>query len=131
MPSDTLAPMLAASGYAFVSARVMRDALESLGPLDDWPFFAESWGRLELDPYLAERGRYRRRRFAVYAADKNGAIGRQPHQPHHQGKEYNRLFGGVERWFEPIEAEVGACAAMRTILVWCQHLFGGLSPSGT
>ena len=75
------------------------------GPLSDWPAFAASWDHLELDPYLAGHGRYRRRRFAVYAIGANGRIERQAHQPHYQGQEYNQLFGGVERWFAPIAEE--------------------------
>jgi hypothetical protein len=126
MASDPLAQQLAASGYAFVRALAIREALESCGPLSDWQAFAASWDHLEIDPYLAERGRYRRRRFAVYAIDGTAAIQRQAHQPHVQGQEYNQLFGGVERWFAPIADEVGDGATMRTILRWCHRLFGGL-----
>ena len=68
-------------------------------------------------------GRYRRRRYAVFAIDASGRIERQPHQPHYQGQEYNQLFGGVERWFEPIAEEVAASATMATILRWCDRLF--------
>jgi len=129
MAPDSLAQQIAASGYAFVSAPVMREALEACGPLDDWLLFAASWNRLEIDPYLAEKGRYRRRRFAVYAADERGGIARQAHQPHYQTQEYNQLFGGVERWFQPIEENVGAGSTMRTILAWCHQLFGSFAPS--
>jgi len=126
---DPLALALEASGYAFVRAHEMRHALESCGPLSDWPAFAASWDRLALDSYLAEHGRYRRRRFAVFAVDATGAIERRPHQPHHQGQEYNRLFGGVERWFEPILDEVAGSATMATILRWCHRLFSHLDQS--
>ena len=126
MTSDPLAQQLAESGYAFVRAPAMHKALESCGPLSDWPAFAASWDHLEIDPYLAERGRYRRRGFAVYAIDGTAAIQRQAHQPHYQGQEYNQLFGGIERWFAPIADEVGDSATMRTILRWCHRLFGGL-----
>jgi hypothetical protein len=127
MAPEPLAQSLAASGYAFAHASMMREALESCGPLSDWPAFAASWNHLELDPYLAEHRRYRRRRFAVYAIDGKGAIERLAHQPHYQGKEYNQLFGGVERWFAPIVEDIGDGATMRTILRWCHQLFSGLS----
>jgi hypothetical protein len=127
MGRESLAQFLAESGYAFVRAPTMREALESCGPLSDWPAFAASWDRLEIDPYLAEHGRYRRRRFAVYAIDEHGAAERQVHQPHYQGQEYNQLFGGVERWFAPVAEEVGDTATMRTILRWCHQLFAGLA----
>ena len=126
MAHDALRQLLQASGFAFVRRQDMRAALESCGPLSDWPAFAASWDHLEIDPYLAGQGRYRRRRYAVFAVDASGRIERQPHQPHYQGQEYNQLFGGVERWFEPIAEEVGASATMATILRWCDRLFSRL-----
>jgi hypothetical protein len=129
MTRDPLTQSLEASGYAFVQAREMREALESCGPLSDWPAFAASWDHLEIDPYLAGHGRYRRRRFGVFAIDATGAVERQPHQPHYQGQEYNRLFGGVERWFEPIAEDVARSATMGTILRWCNRLFSELTPT--
>jgi hypothetical protein len=127
MAPESLAQSLAASGYAFVRAAVMREALESCGPLSDWPAFAASWDHLEVDPYLAEHGQYRRRRFAVYAIGENGDLQRRPHQPHYQGQEYNQLFGGVERWFAPIGDDTGDSVTMRAILQWCHRLFAGLA----
>ena len=131
MVKDPPGALLAASGYAFVRGPEMRSALESSGPLSDWATFATSWNELEIDPYLAEQGRYRRRRFAVYAIDERAAIERLAHQPHYQGQEYNRLFGGVERWFAPMAEEVGASVSMCTILRWCHALFSGLAPTAS
>jgi len=133
MAHDPLRHLLQTSGFAFVRRQDMCAALESCGPLSDWPAFSASWDHLEIDPYLAGQGRYRRRRYAVFAIDASGRIERQPHQPHYQGQEYNRLFGGVERWFEPIAEEVAASATMGTILRWCDRLFSHLetrSPQG-
>jgi hypothetical protein len=131
MAIDPPASLLAASGYAFVRRPEMRSALESCGPLSDWATFAASWNHLEIDPYLAEQGRYRRRRFAVYAINERAAIERLAHQPHYQGQEYNQLFGGVERWFAPIADEVGESVTMRTILRWCHALFSGLASAAS
>ena len=119
---------IADAGYAFVRAADVRAALAASGSLSDWPTFAESWNHLDVDTYLGERAPYRRRRFAVYRADATGAIERQPHQPHYQDVDYNRLFGGVERWFAPIDSSVGDGPAMRTILRFCARLFGSLAP---
>ena len=119
---------IAEAGYAFVRAADMRAALAAES-LADWPAFAESWNDLDVDTYLAERSRYRRRRFAVYRASSNGAIERQPHQPHYQHAEYNRLFGGVERWFSPIDATVGSGPTMTRIIGFCARLFGSLAPA--
>ena len=107
----------------------MRSLLEQCGRLTDWAAFAASWSDLELDTYMADGGRYRRRRHAVFAAAAGrDEIERRPDQPHFQAVEYNRLHGGIERWFEPIRPEIGAGASMRTILRFCRGLFDRLSP---
>ena len=53
------------AGYAFVEASDMRTALARFGSLADWPAFAESWNDLEVDTYMGDGGRYRKRRFGV------------------------------------------------------------------
>jgi hypothetical protein len=120
---------IAECGYQFVSAGPMRAALESVGSLADWPAFAASWNDLVVDPYLAEGQRFRRRRFAVYEAGAGGVVERQVHQPHVQAPEYNQLFGGIERWFEPIAPQVGSGRTLQTVLRFCSHAFGSLAPS--
>ncbi len=115
-------------GYAFVHGSVMRDFLAAHGSLAGWEAFAESWNDLELDAYMADGGRYRRRRHATYLADADGAILRTPHQPHYQGLEYNQLHGGILRWFEPIRTDIGEAPAMLAILGFCRSLFGALAP---
>jgi len=119
---------IARAGYAFVEASEMRAALGRFGALADWPAFAESWNDLATDTYMADGGRYRRRRFGVYKATRQGPIERAPHQAHYQAVDYNRLNGGVERWFEPIEPAIGDGASLRTILDYCRSLFGRLAP---
>ncbi len=90
---------------------------------------------MALDEYMADGGRYRRRRHAVFTAAPDAApdaaIVREPHQPHFQGRDYNALNGGIERWFEPIPAAVAATATFRGILASCHALFGGLAPGRT
>lgn len=115
-------------GYVFVQAPSMRAALVDAGSLTDWTEFAASWNALPVDSYMADGGRYRRRRHAVYAAS-DAAVVRQPHQPHYQSLDYNPLNGGVARWFEPIAVDVGQCASLLTILEFCRCLFGALSPA--
>jgi len=116
---------LADRGFVFVEAPPMREALAASGSLADWSTFVASWNDLPLDRYLAETGRCRRRRFAVYTIGAGGEIERQPHQPHFQHVEYNALFGGLERWFEPITTDVGSGPTMETILRFCGEVFGG------
>jgi hypothetical protein len=76
---------------------------------------------------MADGGRYRRRRHAVFSVGHDGTIERQPHQPHFQTVEYNPLHGGVARWFEPVLPGIANGASFRTILAFCARLFGDLA----
>jgi len=119
---------VARAGYAFVEASDMRNALARFGTLADWPAFAESWNDLAVDTYMADGGRYRRRRFGVWRAGRQGAIERSAHQAHFQTLDYNPLNGGIDRWFEPITDAIGDGGTMRTVLEYCRALFGRLAP---
>ncbi len=117
-------------GFAFVAAGVMRPLLGALDALSDWPRFAESWNDLQLDTYLPDGHRYRRRRHATLSTrsgEKSVAL--EPHQPHYQSIEYNPLVGGVERWFEPMQAEIVAGPTMQCVLAFCCRMFGTLRPN--
>lgn len=126
-PAARLAAVLRDDGFAFVGSADMRALLG--GEPADWPAFVASWDELHLDRYMADGGRYRRRRHALYDAPATGAIRRLPHGPHFQSVDYNPLNGGVERWFEPVTAEIGASRALSTILAWGRDLFGALAPA--
>jgi len=104
------------------SAQTRRRLLRS-GSLSDWDAFAASWDRLAPDEYMADGGRYRRRRHAVFSVSPSG-IRRLAHQPHYQGIQYNPLNGGVERWFEPVEPAVGRGAALRAVIAFAAARFG-------
>ena len=118
---------IARAGYAFVEASDMRTALGRFGTLADWPDFAASWNDLSTDTYMADGGRYRRRRHGVWVAGAEGIV-RAAHQPHYQSRDYNALNGGIPRWFEPITA-IADGASLGTILRFCQRLFNSLRPS--
>jgi len=120
---DALARELHERGFAYVPAARMRSLLEQIGPLDDLAAFADSWNDLAVDMYMADGGRYRRRRHAVFSISPDGLIAREPHQPHYQTLEYNPLHGGIARWFEPIAPEVSGGRTLQTILTWCRELF--------
>jgi len=128
LPNRSLQESLSQDGFVFVRAEAMRRAFEAFGPLDDWTPFAASWDALELDEHMADGGRYRRRRHAVFAAGAAGAIERSPHQPHYQGLDYNPLNGGIARWFAPITPESGGSHSLTTILAFSRALFSGLAP---
>ena len=124
---QALADALAGPGFAFVQAADMRARLEAVGPLGDWDAFAASWDRLELDNYMADHGRYRRRRHAVYAAAAGAPVIQRPAQPHYQSLEYNTLNGGIARWFAPVEPTFAAGPALGTVLAFCRGLFERLA----
>ncbi len=127
--SDTLHEAIRVEGFAFVEGSAMRPLIEGHGTLADWASFADSWHALELDRYMADGGRYRRRRHAVFSVTRDGAVERQPHQPHYQSLDYNPLHGGIARLFEPITVEAGASASLHAILSACHALFGRLAPA--
>lgn len=115
--------------FGFVPAAALRPVLGDEA-LADWPAFAESWQRLELDRYMADGGRYRHRRYATLsAAAEAQALTLEPHQPHYQSLDYNRLNGGIARHFEPIEPAVVHGAAMQAALGVGLQLFRGLYPA--
>jgi hypothetical protein len=123
-------------GFAFAPAAEMRPLLADAGslaapldePLADWPDFVESWNDLGPDTYMADGGRYRKRRYGVFAVT-GDAIVRQPHQPHYQSRDYNVLNGGIERWFQPILPEIGNGPTMTAVLMFCRGLFGSMAAS--
>ena len=127
-PPGGLEAAMIRDGFVFLEGAIMRAFLEKTGSLGDWERFATSWDDLPVDTYMADGGRYRRRRHAVYAVSRDGGIQRQPHQPHYQSRDYNPLHGGIERWFAPIEPAIGEGPSLETILVFCRGLFGPLAP---
>ncbi len=127
MPAS-LAKQLAGDGFAFVPASRMHGLLAAQGPLSDWDAFADSWNALPVDAYMADRGRYRRRRHGVYAVAANGELRRAPRQPHFQAIDYNPLNGGIERWFEPLDQAVAEGASLGAVLGWCAGTFSSLVP---
>jgi hypothetical protein len=122
-----LVDSLVREGYVLVRADAMQRLLVQAGALSDWQQFSDSWNALELDTYMADKGRYRRRRHAVFAATAQ-TIERQPHQPHYQTLDYNPLHGGIERWFEPVAEHIAGGACLQTILGFCRALFDRLAP---
>ncbi len=122
-PLRDLSADLRAQGFAFAPAATMREALGPLGVLPGWAAFAASWDDLGLDTYMADGGRYRRRRHAVFRAEPGAPIQREPHQPHWQSRDYNTLNGGIQRWFDPVLPEVADGAALQGIMGFCRALF--------
>jgi hypothetical protein len=93
---------------------------------DDWASFASSWEDLGVDLYMADGGRYRRRRFAAFSANK-AVFTRKPHQPHYQSRDYNPLNGGLQRWFEPVVEAVATHIVTQRILSVCSTVFTAMA----
>ncbi|MHA6206257.1 2OG-Fe dioxygenase family protein [Dyella soli] len=125
---STLLARLKSPGFAFVEGASMRPLLTALGEMTDWADFVESWNQLEPDPYLATKGRFRRRRHATFSAAADGPVVPEAHQAHFQSLQYNPLQGDLQRWFEPVAASVANGATMGTILRFCHRFFGTLAP---
>jgi len=126
--SDPLAQRLNGVGFAFVPGARMRGLLDAHRPLMDWNRFSDSWNDLVIDNYMADQGRYRKRRHAVYSVSAAGTIERLPAEPHVQALGNNPLNGGIDRGCEPIGGDVGKGRTMRSIISWCAQLFGECLP---
>ncbi|WP_198375902.1 2OG-Fe dioxygenase family protein [Neoroseomonas rubea] len=115
-PAGPLAD-LAARGFARIPGAQMASLMAEGGRADALASFFASWNRLETDAFMADGGRYRRRRIANFAAEP-GVPGhrRGPHRPHFQAVVHNTLNGGVDRWFAPMEDAVAASPAMVALL---------------
>lgn len=114
-------------GFVFVRGPEMKAVLGS-DRLADWDRFADSWNDLGVDTYMADGGRYRKRRHAAFQVSSAGPQ-RKPHQPHYQSRDYNTLNGGIARWFDPIAQDVAEGASFQAILGMCGELLGSLTPA--
>lgn len=102
------------------------DILLGADAVAEWDAFADSWNDLGLDRFMADGGRYRRRRFAAFSAGRDGVV-RKPHQPHYQSRDYNGLNGGVQRWFEPVLDAVAEHPVIQGVLREGLALFHSLT----
>jgi hypothetical protein len=119
-----LAGRLQAEGFAFLDGETLDAMLprEAIAPAA-WDDFAASWNLMPVDTYMADGGRYRRRRFGAFTARPGGMIERAPHQPHYQARDYNNLNGGIERWFEPIDPAIANGPSFQALLGFTRSLF--------
>ena len=125
MSADLLAPpitalhaldaTLCAQGHAVLDAAGVlallglpeRAALDAIAPL---------WDDLPPDAWLRDGGRYRRRRHGCFIV-RGSAIEAVAHRAHFQPVEYNALHGGIERWFEPLDARMVSAPIWPRLLV--------------
>jgi hypothetical protein len=107
-------------GYARLPGAALFDQLGITRP--DWESFAASWDDLGPDLFMADGGRYRRRRHAAFALEQ-GRFTRKPHQPHYQSRDYNPLNGDVQRWFDPVQDATVANPALQSVFALCADSF--------
>ena len=72
-PGDPLLAEVAARGFALVRGNALSGRLGAAGEAAALEEFAASWDRLETDGFMADGGRYRRRRLANYRAKRGHA----------------------------------------------------------
>ncbi|MGW6564068.1 2OG-Fe dioxygenase family protein [Streptomyces sp. NPDC054975] len=69
---------------------------------DVWRRLAAHWEDLALDPYAAQTGTRRFRRYGHFLLSRSGEITAMPHEVFVQPQESNPLYVDVERRFEPL-----------------------------
>jgi hypothetical protein len=75
------------------------------------------WHRLAPDAHLKDGGKYRQRRHGSVVIEGN-TVRAVPHRAHWQPVEYNALHGGIQRWFEPLEAAMTGEPLWQPLLLW-------------
>jgi hypothetical protein len=94
-----------------------------------WACFHDSWNRLKRDTFMADGGRYRLRRHAIYSMKTfDGLISPVAYRPHYQSLDYNGLNGGVARYFAPVESATCSNRVLIKILTACRDVFCELAP---
>ena len=127
-PLKELANSLRSDGFAIVSAReVAQIAHVDLDQLQDLTQF---WEELPRDPYLRDGGRYRFRRHSSFEI-KGESLTMVPHRAHWQSVNYNALHGGIERWFEPSQAQLTSNPAWQSLLLGLAHVLNGVKQVNT
>ena len=93
-PLAAIADKIGYDGFAFVRAPEMGAVLEKRG-LRDWASFAASWDDLGVDTYMADGGRYRRRRFAAFPPVRQAKTAQQ--LPIHEIRGFPLQMLGINR----------------------------------
>lgn len=112
-PLPALPGQLASAGWAVLGGAALAELCGvELAALLAW---RPLWQALPPDAHLRDGGRYRKRRHGCYVADA-AEVRAAPRRAHWQPVEYNALHGGIQRWFEPLPAELVADPAWTRLL---------------
>ncbi|MCW6530677.1 2OG-Fe dioxygenase family protein [Sphingomonas sp. MMSM20] len=109
---DDIAAVLDRRGYIYLPSPALQEVVGWNS--EQWSGFAASWDRLGDDRFMADGGRYRRRRHAAFEASAE-RLRCKVHQPHFQSRDYNPLNGDVQRWFDPVENGIAQCEILQSI----------------
>lgn len=126
MQLSEIAERLQAGDFLFIDSAQAIELLSGIAavPIGNDPVFLDSWNRLEQDQYMADGGRYRKRRHATYAISGAGQRAQlMPYQPHYQTVDYNPLNGGVARYFAPILDDLHQSVTLAALLEFGSAVF--------
>ncbi len=121
---------LAADDFLFLESLQAIELLSATAatPIGDDQGFLDSWNRLEQDQYMADGGKYRKRRHATYAIRNPAEPARlMPYQPHYQTVDYNPLNGGVARYFAPVLDDLQHSQTVAALLEFGNRVFSRIS----
>jgi hypothetical protein len=122
--TEDLATALYAAGYAL--GTLDDTPLAGLAGSPAWHSFEASYANLARDTFMADGGTYRYRRYAEFLCDgATGGVTRLPHVAYTQSKQINKLNGGTQRMFAPIEDVVADGEVPRKVLGWAATLMTG------
>ncbi len=127
---DEIARDLRLADFLYLGSSKVIQLLSEIAdsPVGDDLLFLESWNSLEEDQYMADGGRYRKRRYATFATRYAGDQPLlMPHQPHYQSLDYNKLNGGVSRYFAPILIDLLNSRTLAALLEMGSRLFSRVS----
>lgn len=124
---ESLREQIRVTGFCFVPAD---ETAALIGvAADEWRVFAAGWDGMPRDSYMADGGRYRRRRYATLSWAPSATEAKlEPHQPHYQSLDYNNLNGGIARHFAPIDEAIVRGPVLKKIIARGADVFGQLSP---
>ena len=126
---NTIIERLGREHFLFLPAADVTVLLSAIAgsPVVADPIFLDSWNHLEQDEYMADGGKYRKRRHATYAIAGAGEPARlMPYQPHYQTVDYNPLNGGVARYFAPILGDLHRSPTLAALLEFGNRVFSAL-----
>ena len=130
MVLDEIQKILNSKNFLYLDSTQVIDLLSSIADtrIGTAPLFLDSWTRLEEDQYMADGGRYRKRRHAIFAThDSTDSPVLMPYQPHYQTLDYNSMNGGIARYFAPILVDLLNSRTLGALLEFGNRLFSQIS----